>query len=160
MRKSRLGSLAEGGGKEPHPFKGGGARPSELERRSRELERVFVDGFGRRLELSQYGVDVNAPMRRCVGRQATARLLELPLTADPVPPAGLVPGDCDVHEPLEEVALGRVGRAPCFFQLLVGREELAGANQLQAALERVVPNPGLRSLCRGIFPRSAARRRP
>jgi hypothetical protein len=40
-----------------------------------------------------------------------------------------------VHESLEEVALDRRGGAPCVLEFLVGREELAGPNQLQAALE-------------------------
>jgi hypothetical protein len=37
--------------------------------------------------------------------EATLRLLELPFEPDPVPAAGLVPRDDDVHEPLEEVLL-------------------------------------------------------
>jgi hypothetical protein len=42
-----------------------------------------------------------------------------------------------VHETLEEVALACFRGAPGVFQLLVSGEELAGPNQLQAALERV-----------------------
>jgi hypothetical protein len=37
--------------------------------------------------------------------EAALRLLELPLEPDPIPAAGLVPGDDDMHEPLEEVFL-------------------------------------------------------
>ncbi len=99
-------------------------------------------------------------MGRPVGPQPTVRFLELALAADSVAPAGLVPGDCDVHEPLEEVTLGRFGRAPCFFQLLMGGEELSGANQLEAALERVVPTPGVWNVGRRTFPRGFVRRRP
>ncbi len=76
-------------------------------------------------------------MRWRVRRQPAARLLQLAFAADSVAPAGLVPGDRDVYEALEKVALGRLSCAPRVFQLLVGGEELAGANQLQAALERV-----------------------
>jgi hypothetical protein len=52
----------------------------------------------------------------------------LPFAADAVAAPGLVPGDREVDEPLEEVALlGRRG-APRVLELLVGREELAAAN--------------------------------
>jgi hypothetical protein len=40
-----------------------------------------------------------------------------------------------MHETLKEVALGRLGGAPCVLQFLMGGEELAGSNQLEAALE-------------------------
>jgi len=53
------------------------------------------------------------------------RLLELPLEPDPVPAAGLVPGDDDVHEPLEEVLLLGRRRAPGVLERLVRREVLA-----------------------------------
>ena len=77
-------------------------------------------------------------MRRAVGREPAARLLELALAADSLAALGLVPSDGDVDETLEEVTLGRLGGAPRVFQLLVGGKELAGPNQLQAALERIV----------------------
>ena len=67
-RGSTLGSIAEGGGKEPHPFEGGGARARELERRRRELERASVDCFGGRLDLPQQRVHIDAPMGRRVAR--------------------------------------------------------------------------------------------
>jgi hypothetical protein len=82
--------------------------------------------------------DIDAPMCRGVGREPAARLLELAFAADSPAAAGLVPGDGDVHEPLEEVALDRLGGSPRVFQLLVSGEEFAGPNQLQAALERIV----------------------
>jgi hypothetical protein len=123
-----------------------------LERWPRELERALLDRFGRRGELPQQCVDVDPPVRRSVGRQPTTCLLELALAADPVSAAGLVPRDCDVHEALEEVTLGRFRCAPGVFQFLVGGEVLAGANQLEAALERVRGG--------GVFARRRARRRP
>ena len=65
------------------------------------------------------------------------RLLELPLAADAVPAAGLVPRDREVDEALEEVALlGRRG-PPDVLELLVGGEVLAVANQVESALELV-----------------------
>jgi hypothetical protein len=54
-----------------------------------------------------------------VGGEATGGLLELALAADAVPAASLVPGDGDVDEPLEEVALGRLGRTPFVLEDLV-----------------------------------------
>jgi len=112
-------------------------------------------------------------MRRGVGREPPARLLELTSAADSVAPPGLVPGDGDVYEALEEVALGGLGwlgSAPRVLQLLVGGEKLTGSNQLEASLENVsagarlrrrledVPalpgrpsNSGLPSLCRRVF---------
>jgi hypothetical protein len=44
-------------------------------------------------------------MARREGPESAFRLLELPLEPDPIPAAGLVPRDDDVHEPLEEVLL-------------------------------------------------------
>ena len=107
-------------------------------------------------------------MRRGVGRQPAARLLELALTADLVAAAGLVPRDRDVDEALQEVALVRLRCSPRVFELFVRGEELTGADQLQSAFEGVKAlacdpdledvsalsgrpsNPGLRSVCRGI----------
>jgi hypothetical protein len=54
-------------------------------------------------------------------------LLELALTAGTVVAPGLVPGDDDVDEALEEVLLGRVRRAPRVLERLVRLEVLAGA---------------------------------
>jgi hypothetical protein len=62
-------------------------------------------------------------------------LLQLALAAGMVPAAGLVPGDDDVDEPLEEVLLGSVGRPPRVFERLVRREVLTRAGELEAAIE-------------------------
>jgi hypothetical protein len=71
---------------------------------------------------------VHASVLGSVRREAAGGLLELPLAADTVAAARLVPRDREVDEPLEEVALlGRRG-APRVLELLVGREELAAAN--------------------------------
>ena len=49
-------------------------------------------------------------MRRCERPEPARGLLELPPAPDLVAAAGLVPGDDDVHEPLEEVLLRRLAR--------------------------------------------------
>ena len=54
-------------------------------------------------------------------------LLELSLAAGTVAAPGLVPGDDDVDEPLEEVLFGRVRGAPRVLERLVRLEVLAGA---------------------------------
>jgi hypothetical protein len=74
-------------------------------------------------------------MARPERREPPRRLLELPLGADAVPAAGLVPGDRDVNQPLEEVLLGGSGCAPGQLELLVRGEELAAPDQLDAARE-------------------------
>ena len=62
------------------------------------------------------------------------RLCQLPLGANRPSASGLVPGNRDVHETLEEVALlGRSG-SPRVLQLLVSGKVLACANQLDARL--------------------------
>jgi hypothetical protein len=80
-------------------------------------------------------------MRRRVRRQPAMCLLELAFAADLVVSACLVPGDGDVNQPLEEVALLGLGGTPCVLELLVRGEELAAADQLEAALERLSGRP-------------------
>ena len=74
-------------------------------------------------------------MLRRVRREATRGLLELPLTTDPPAALRLVPRDRDMDEPLEEIALLLGGGAPGQLELLVGREELAAADELDSSLE-------------------------
>ena len=71
-------------------------------------------------------------MRRGVGSEAADRLGELSLGPDPPSAPGLVPGDGDVDEPLKEVAFVGRRRAPGELELLVRREVLACANELQS----------------------------
>jgi hypothetical protein len=80
-------------------------------------------------------------MLRRVGPEPPRRFLELPLAPDTVPAPGLIPGDGDVNEPLEEVALLRRRRAPGVLENLVRSEELAAANQLEPARELVRDRP-------------------
>jgi hypothetical protein len=80
------------------------------------------------------------------------RLLQLAAAADFVPAAGLVPGDDDVHEPLEEVLLRGLGRAPGVLERLVRGEVLARPGEVEAPLE-VALHPGCdASKC---YPRAA-----
>jgi hypothetical protein len=89
----------------------------------------------RGLHLSEDVGHVHAAVRGAERREPPGRLLELPLAADTVPAARLVPGHGHVHEPLEKVLLGGLGRAPGQLELLVRGEELAAPDQLDAAPE-------------------------
>ena len=71
-----------------------------------------------------------------VGTESPSCLLELALAARSVAPAGVVPGDGDMDEPLEEVALGRFGLAPFVLELLVRLEVGSHADQFEPVLER------------------------
>jgi len=73
-------------------------------------------------------------------REPPQRLHPLALRGDRFSPFALVGGDDDVHQPLEEVALGGVARAPGQFELLVRLEERAAAGQSEALL--VAPRDG------------------
>jgi hypothetical protein len=66
--------------------------------------------------------------------EPAGRFFELPLGAGSPPATGLIPGNDDVHEALEEVLLRGVGCAPCVFEGLVRGEVLAGPGELEAAL--------------------------
>jgi hypothetical protein len=81
--------------------------------------------------------EVDSPVGRRIRRQPATRFLQLALATDLVPAAGLVPGDGDVYEALEEVTFAGLGRAPGILQLFVGGEVLAVADQREAALERL-----------------------
>jgi hypothetical protein len=86
------------------------------------------------------------------GREAAGSLLQLARTADLVAPPGLVPGDDDVHQPLEEVLLSRLRSAPGVLERLVRGEVLARPGEVEAALE-VALHPGCdASKC---YPRAA-----
>lgn len=70
-----------------------------------------------------------------VRAEAAERLLQLALAADLLPAACLVPGDGDVHEALEEAALGRRCGPPGVFEHLVPVVEASRADQLEPARE-------------------------
>ena len=54
----------------------------------------------------------------------------------------MVPGDGDVHEPLEEIALARIGGPPCIFERLVGGEILLALDQVEPSLVVLVELAG------------------
>jgi hypothetical protein len=109
--------------------------PLRLDARRRELKRTAFHHGGRSFELVQDRGDVDAAVFGGVGRESAGRLRELSLAADAVPAPGLVPGDGDVDEALEEVALCGLSGAPNVLELLVRREELAAADQLEPMLK-------------------------
>ena len=74
-------------------------------------------------------------MRGTVGGEPASGLLELTLAAGSVPAPRVVPGDCDVDEPLEEVALVRGRLAPLVLELFVRLEVRALADQVDPLLE-------------------------
>jgi len=102
-----------------------------------EVERARLDRLGGRAELIEQRGDIDAVMPWRVGTEPPLGLLELALATDAIAAAGLVPGDGDVHETLEEIALGLLSRAPSVLQLLVCREELAFPDQFEPVRERV-----------------------
>ena len=69
-----------------------------------------------------------------VRRKPAPRLGELTFAAHPVVSARLIPGDRDVHESLEEVALCGRRHAPGFLERLVGREVLPPGNEIETSL--------------------------
>ena len=75
-------------------------------------------------------------MLRGVRPESAHGLLELAGAADLLAASGLVPRHRDVHESLQEVALGGLGRPPGILELLVRGEVLTGSNQLDAAQKR------------------------
>ncbi len=77
-------------------------------------------------------VDVHAAVLGREWPEPALGLVKLPLEADTVPPSGLVPGDDDVDEPLEEVLLLGLGRAPGVLERLVGGEVVAFASEVEA----------------------------
>jgi hypothetical protein len=76
-------------------------------------------------------------MHRRIRGEPARRLLELTLISGPISATGVMPGDGDVDETLEEVALDCFGGAPEILQHLVGGEVLAAVDQLEPALELI-----------------------
>ena len=100
-----------------------------------EIERARGDACLRRGHLREHSVDVDAAVGRGERREPPRRLLELAPRGDRPPAAGLVPGDGDVDEPLEEVTLRCVRRPPRVLERLVGGEVVPPADQVEPELE-------------------------
>jgi hypothetical protein len=88
----------------------------------------------RGFDLAHERRDIHPAMLRLEWPQPPDGLRQLALAAGLVAAARLIPGDDDVHEPLEEVLLGRLGGPPRVLERFVRREVLAGAGEIQAAL--------------------------
>ena len=86
-------------------------------------------------DLAEQSGDVDVAVPRGERIEPASGFLQLTLAADRVPATGLVPGDDDVHEPLEEVLLGGLGGAPGVLERLVRGEVLAGAGEVEPAGE-------------------------
>ena len=96
-----------------------------------------------RAQLLEQRFELDAAMRRRVRRQAAYGFRELSLHSDRPAASGLVPRDRDVHEPLQEIAFFERSDAPGVLELLVRREVLAPADQLETRFK-----PGRGSLRR------------
>ena len=99
------------------------------------MERARGDTLPCSSDLGEQSCDVYLAMLRCVRREPARSLLQLAPCRDRAATSGLVPGDGDVDEPLEEVPLLGQRRAPCCFELLVRFEVASRANLLEPALE-------------------------
>jgi hypothetical protein len=106
-----------------------------------EVERACGHFLPRRLHLREHAFDVDSSVERRERREPPCRLLELPPRCDGTAAAGLVPGDRDVDETLEEVALLGRRRPPGVLERLVRGEELAAPNELEPARELVRDRP-------------------
>ena len=109
--------------------------PGATSRSSDDRWRQLGEAALCRLDRCDERRDVQAAVRRSVGAEPPRRLLELPLAAYFVSAPGLVPGDRDVDEALEEVALRRLGRSPGVLEHLVGVVVAAGPDQLEPSRE-------------------------
>ena len=103
--------------------------------------RSVLDHGLRRHDLLQERRNVDAAVLGRVWPESPRGLLELPLAPNTVPAPGLVPGDRDVDETLEEVALLGRRRPPGVLERLVRGEELPAPNQLEPASELVRDRP-------------------
>ena len=108
----------------------------QVELRRLEVERARGDARLRRFHLREHSFDVDAAVGRGERRQPPRCFLELASRGDGTAAAGLVPGDRDMDETLEEISLLRGRRAPRLFELLVRLEVATGPNLLQPTLER------------------------
>jgi hypothetical protein len=87
------------------------------------------------VQLRKEWLEIDPAVSWRIRREPTDRLCQLTFGCDRATAVGLVPGDRDVHESLEEVALLSRRRPPFVFELLVRGEVLAGANQLDAGFK-------------------------
>jgi hypothetical protein len=108
---------------------------NHLDERRRQRERSLLDQRPRCRDTLECPFEVDAAVLWAVRTEPARSLLELALASDPVAAAGLVPGDGDVDEPLEEVPLPRFSRTPGDLELLVSLEVSPGTDQGEPALK-------------------------
>jgi len=99
------------------------------------------------LHVAEHGLDIDAAVARPVRPEPARGFLELALAPRPVAPARVVPGDGDVDESLEEIALGRRCVEPLLLELLVGFEVRLRADQVESAPEAHCAIIGVREEC-------------
>ena len=109
--------------------------PLRLDPKRRKVKGAGRDELCRLLELPEDVGDVDLAMGGRIGPEPPLRLLELARARDRPVASRLVPGNRDVHESLEEVALPGWSLSPGELELLVGLEEVAPPHQLEAAHE-------------------------
>jgi len=86
-------------------------------------------------------------MLRPVRSEPARCFLELTLAPRPVAPARVVPGDGDVDESLEEIALGLRCVEPLLLELLMSLKVRLRADQVESALEAHCTIIGVREEC-------------
>ncbi len=106
-----------------------------LELGRRQLQRACRDECCGLVDRPERALDSDATVLGGVGREPPRRLGELALAARPVAALRLVPGDGDVDEPLEEVALLAWRVTPLVLQLLVRVEVRAGADSFESSFQ-------------------------
>ena len=107
----------------------------QLDPHRQQVEEALGDAGRGRLDLTEDARHVDAAMRGGVGTEPPRGLLQLARRTGLVAVRGVVPGDGDVHEPLQEVALRSRRLTPFLFERLVRVEPALGAHQLDSPLE-------------------------
>jgi hypothetical protein len=116
----------------------GGACNSLLQGKLRriEIEGARGDPFPGGFDLREDDRNIEAAVGGSVGPEPPRRLLQLPRRGHGTTAPGLVPGDGDMDEALEEIPLLGGRRAPCVLELLVRLEVPLRPNCLDSTLER------------------------
>src|SRR5262249_12232667 len=86
-------------------------------------------------DVLEHDRDVDAPMERPVRLEPARSLLQLALATPAVAPARVLPGDGDMDQPPEELALRPRAIAPLRLRLLVRLQVGARADKMEAWFE-------------------------
>ena len=121
-----------------------------IQPRGGQFQRACLDDLSGGIDLGKQSSHIDAPMDRRIRAEPSCGLPELTAAAVRVPTARLIPGYCDMHEPLQEVLLLGVCRTPGELELLVCLEVLTSPDQLQATFVALVrPDRGQPTRGRG-----------